>query len=512
MKKAIALLLLCAQFGYGQAFPTNINQSTVNIDKQASDYNDFRWTWKGYEDQIVSLTTSNDSGYVVVSNWYGLFKVSKRTPSGSSLVTYIDKGSSDVSITDSNLQTTVAHTNIPPNDSYLAEWLLISTTNTNVTRTLARGRIDVQDSLYGSDDSSFNFPTNSGWSTNGVEITTITDVNLFHDGTDVVNVVGSDLNLHLNNVSSIDDIGSTQATHTANIDGLFTTQRLQQASIDNLEALSNGVIYTDGRYGMQADFNIGSNDLTEVESIIAAASKNMLMYINTSDGSDTNTAGLSGAGGFANTRGAYVAVYGNENASLPGSAIILLGAGVNSVMRFSGSATFADLSGTTGDWNFYGNAVSNAVFYGTTGTTINEFSTDGTLAGDSDLAVPTEKAVKAFAENAANLTNQTDYLVYNVIDTNATYHVQWAGPWDEARTIAEVFAKADSSFTINVIEQASNASWWVYTTNVSMAADADGTFSNAFTDATIAAGNMLGVETIGTTASNGMVRIKLNYD
>ena len=35
------------------------------------------------------------------------------------------------------------------------------------------------------------------------------------------------------------------------------------------------------------------------------------------------------------------------------------------------------------------------------GTTINEFSTDGTLAGDSDTAVPTEKAVKTYVDNNA---------------------------------------------------------------------------------------------------------------
>ena len=42
------------------------------------------------------------------------------------------------------------------------------------------------------------------------------------------------------------------------------------------------------------------------------------------------------------------------------------------------------------------------------GTAINEFSTDGTLAGDSDDAVPTEKAVKAYVDdNAANIEDGT---------------------------------------------------------------------------------------------------------
>jgi hypothetical protein len=39
------------------------------------------------------------------------------------------------------------------------------------------------------------------------------------------------------------------------------------------------------------------------------------------------------------------------------------------------------------------------------GTTINEFSVDGTLAGDSDDAVPTEKAVKTYVDNAAGGIN-----------------------------------------------------------------------------------------------------------
>jgi len=41
-----------------------------------------------------------------------------------------------------------------------------------------------------------------------------------------------------------------------------------------------------------------------------------------------------------------------------------------------------------------------------TGTGINEFSVDGTMAGDSDDAVPTEKAVKQFVEDKINGLNQ----------------------------------------------------------------------------------------------------------
>jgi len=43
--------------------------------------------------------------------------------------------------------------------------------------------------------------------------------------------------------------------------------------------------------------------------------------------------------------------------------------------------------------------IASTDFVASTGATINEFSTDGTLAGNSDTAVPTEKAVKTYVDN-----------------------------------------------------------------------------------------------------------------
>ena len=57
-----------------------------------------------------------------------------------------------------------------------------------------------------------------------------------------------------------------------------------------------------------------------------------------------------------------------------------------------------------------------------TGSTINEFSTDTTLGGNSDLAVPTEKAIKTYVDSSiSSITNkiyQGDSSVV-VIDTTA---------------------------------------------------------------------------------------------
>jgi hypothetical protein len=53
------------------------------------------------------------------------------------------------------------------------------------------------------------------------------------------------------------------------------------------------------------------------------------------------------------------------------------------------------------------------------GESINEFSSDGTLAGDSNLAVPTEFAVKTYVDTGLdNLTNTV--LPYQIVTANTT--------------------------------------------------------------------------------------------
>lgn len=83
--------------------------------------------------------------------------------------------------------------------------------------------------------------------------------------------------------------------------------------------------------------------------------------------------------------------------------------------------TFADLVATTADINagtvdatigattpaaIIGTTIkANTTFEAASGTTIDEFSTDGTLAGDSDDVVPTEKSVKTYVDtNSGDMT------------------------------------------------------------------------------------------------------------
>lgn len=60
------------------------------------------------------------------------------------------------------------------------------------------------------------------------------------------------------------------------------------------------------------------------------------------------------------------------------------------------------------------------------GTAVNEFSTDGTLGGNSDIAIPTEQAVKTYVDNAIsiggadNLGNHTATTTLNLSNNNIT--------------------------------------------------------------------------------------------
>ena len=73
-------------------------------------------------------------------------------------------------------------------------------------------------------------------------------------------------------------------------------------------------------------------------------------------------------------------------------------------------------------WNDTTNAmtITSGTLGFSSGTTINEFSTDGTLADASDDAVPTEAAVKNYVDNVAS--SQDSFL--ELVDTPAAYTAQ----------------------------------------------------------------------------------------
>ena len=74
--------------------------------------------------------------------------------------------------------------------------------------------------------------------------------------------------------------------------------------------------------------------------------------------------------------------------------------GTNLQVDYGNHIVTLDINGTT-EATFNSNGITLK-----TGTSINEFSIDGTLVGDSDNAVPTEKAVKAYSDRIPNLTSE----------------------------------------------------------------------------------------------------------
>ena len=68
-----------------------------------------------------------------------------------------------------------------------------------------------------------------------------------------------------------------------------------------------------------------------------------------------------------------------------------------------------------------GNTSIDGSFRVQTGANINEFSTDGNLADNSDNAVPTEKAVKTYIETIINSSNLTDEFITKWDGTNSQF-------------------------------------------------------------------------------------------
>lgn len=100
----------------------------------------------------------------------------------------------------------------------------------------------------------------------------------------------------------------------------------------------------------------------------------------------------------------------------------------NNVLTTDGSGNFSFAASLTGV------SLVNAGSIGfNAGVTVEEFSADGTLAGDSNTAVPTESAVKAYVDNAVGqqavglATRTTDAVSTNSIANDSSQNVTFTG-------------------------------------------------------------------------------------
>ncbi len=113
----------------------------------------------------------------------------------------------------------------------------------------------------------------------------------------------------------------------------------------------------------------------------------------------------------------------------------------------------ADGSLTTGGDLTVGTGLT--VTYADGGATIDEFSTDGTLAGDSDTAIPTEKAVKTYVDN--NSGGDVGVVVAWLTSSVPSGYLECDGAAVSRTTysalfaiIAETYGNGDGSTTFNL--------------------------------------------------------------
>lgn len=84
-----------------------------------------------------------------------------------------------------------------------------------------------------------------------------------------------------------------------------------------------------------------------------------------------------------------------------------------------------------------------------TGAVVNEFSTDGTMAGNSDAAVPTEQAVKTYVDNAIQAYINTEFVGSVSAFATSTVPTGWLecnGAEVSRTTYANLFARIGTTF------------------------------------------------------------------
>jgi hypothetical protein len=138
----IVFLFALLPSGVYAQFPTNYNSSTVNVARLSADWNDFNWQWRGWDDQSCRLLFTNNGAQFLIADYGAAFQVVR----DNTLFIYVFN--TNITKYTDHANWGIAHTNIPPYGIYKAEFLIWSGILTNYTRSIARGKITVLESLY----------------------------------------------------------------------------------------------------------------------------------------------------------------------------------------------------------------------------------------------------------------------------------------------------------------------------------------------------------------------------
>ena len=152
MKKLTSIIAL-ALLGASTfaAFPANENTTVVNIDQVTGNFDSFNYKWIGEDDQNITWTLTNASGYVSLTGYLMAARISQNG------TVYVDIPTGSITVANSNVTFSIARTNIPPNSDYDFEGWAMDAATTNLARTMVQGRVNISKSLY-QDTNSFPFP------------------------------------------------------------------------------------------------------------------------------------------------------------------------------------------------------------------------------------------------------------------------------------------------------------------------------------------------------------------
>jgi len=207
---------------------------------------------------------------------------------------------------------------------------------------------------------------------------------------------------------------STDGTLAGNSDDVVPTEQAVKTYVDNLQFDSTSYLKIDASNGpITGNLQIGTNDSTA--SLTVKGDVYLLYGTNINEFSTDGTL-LGNSDDAVPTEKAVKTYITNEINSLSDEYVqaedgllwddVLNRLGVNTspnhTLDVGGDANF-DESVTIG--------VGDTTSYLTigNGTSINEFSADGTLSDNSDIAIPTEKAVKTYVDNAIADSTSTSY-------------------------------------------------------------------------------------------------------
>ncbi|MBW1782451.1 MAG: hypothetical protein JRL30_17125, partial [Deltaproteobacteria bacterium] len=137
----VTIILLTGSSAHA-AFPTHMNALTNDVDSMTGNWDDFDWSWRGDDDQDVSITFSNSAGWLPI----GSYNFGARMAQSDTI--YVDLLPADFTKSGSNITFSLSRTNVPPDGEYKFEVRSWEGATTNLARSMAQGMVWVSDSLY----------------------------------------------------------------------------------------------------------------------------------------------------------------------------------------------------------------------------------------------------------------------------------------------------------------------------------------------------------------------------